>query len=48
MEYNPKSEIGYQLKTKKGENKDLIKYKPKLSSIELSVESYSAMRYHGQ
>ncbi len=31
-----------------GEADSLIAYKPKNVSVELEVESYTAMRYHGQ
>lgn len=37
----------YKLNPKK-DSKDLVLYRPRNSSIELAVESYSAMRYHGQ
>ena len=30
------------------ESEDFVVFRPKTSSVELAVESYSAMRYHGQ
>lgn len=29
-------------------SEELVRFRPRASSIELAVESYSAMRYHGQ
>lgn len=55
MEYKTKSQMKEVIQYNESnslydsiKSEDLIKFSSRPSSIELAVESYSAMRYHGQ